>query len=219
MMDHDPSARWDELRSRILRELCHDLNGRASALRGLAELSRAGSSLAIDGDRGRALLGEEADRLEELALNLTALSGRTIDPEELLDVHPFLLRCVRIIAAVDGLHGDRLEVLPPEGDPPPVRASPVALTRVLLLALQEVLEAEAPEADRRPSVRLAGVGGRAEIRLRSGGTGSRGRSDGSVGASTKKEPVRIRTEGGLEVEWEWHRGMDPPELRVRLPLT
>lgn len=198
--------RWHDLRNRLLRELCHDLNGRASALRGLAELQAGYPSL---GDP-LALLQEEADRLEELALNLALLSEPRDRGSDLLELEPLVHRCSRAITVLEELAGGHLEVLSAVGDPPPIRATATLVNRLLLVAMEQVLVAAGRAGVERPSAQVVGHDGGAEVRflLR------HSPNSGGVGAEVLSRPWQV---DGLEVAWSWRSDASLGELRLRFP--
>lgn len=208
MAPDDVPPAWSDLLARILREMCHDLNGRASAVRGLAELSAVLAPGARPHWDESELLMEEAERLDELALNLGSLVADAGHGAQLLDLQPLIDRSRSIISLLDCFRDARLLVLPPEGSPPGVRCVPARAIRVLLLAMESVLTVHQASGVAGPAlVQLVNQDGRAEIRLRPGGA-----------PDTAAPPPDARgATNGTEVEWDWMTEGDAPELRLRFP--
>ena len=65
-------AGWGALSDRLVAGLCHELNGRSSAMYGLAELAKSGDDATFVADS----LGKEAQRMQALVRALRALSAR-----------------------------------------------------------------------------------------------------------------------------------------------
>ncbi|TVR50655.1 MAG: sensor histidine kinase [Gemmatimonadales bacterium] len=219
-MDRPSSdAHWLALKDRLLRELCHDLNGRASALRGLAELhlSRRTTAPERSGPDTRMLLQEEADRLEELARNLDLLTARTDHPPELLDLQPILERAIQAVSLLEGVGGERVDLLPPAGDPPPVRGVPAVLGRIILVAIEAFLSFHG-DGRARTTVQLGSGGRGAELRIRLGYGEGRGRpgepSGEGVGREGTPRPPELPLTPDARILTEWKAG---GELRLFFP--
>lgn len=127
------AAGWPSLADRILAGGCHDLNGRASALYGLAELARAGE----EADFLTEALSTEAKRVQTLAASLRTLSDRTADDPRPVSIREELGPVAALFSLQPGGERFRLDI---HADPstPAGFAPGRALTRALLLALNVV---------------------------------------------------------------------------------
>ena len=125
-------AGWPATFDRILAGLCHDLNGRAAALRGFIQLKAFGDAPAsLDG-----LLEEEVERLEELARTLSCVPDRAGGEPELLAPRELLADLLRLHGKHRGLETFRTD-LEVDREAPPLRAFRRRLQRALLVALGE----------------------------------------------------------------------------------
>ena len=159
------AAGWPTLADRILAGGCHDLNGRASALYGLAELVRAGE----DEEFLREALSTEAKRIQILAASLRTLSDRAPDEPRALSMREELEPVTALFSLQPG--GERFRVdLQVDPATPAAFAPSRALTRAILLALNVVaanvlrthpsgtLRLAAAPADGRPGLTIEGRG-------------------------------------------------------------
>jgi hypothetical protein len=117
---------WTGVLDRLLSGLAHDVNGRATALRGIALLAATDEPP----ETWLSLLEAEAARLEGLALGLSALRAEAPEP---LDAQEVLQAAARSLASVHV----QLAVEAPEGADVGIRASQGLLVRcVVALALE-----------------------------------------------------------------------------------
>ena len=159
------AAGWTSLANRILAGGCHDLNGRASALYGLAELARVGEDEAFLTEA----LSTEAKRIQTLAASLRTLSDRAPDDPRPLSIREELGPAADLFSLQPGGERFRLDI---HTDPstPAAFAPSRALTRALLLALSVVaanilrshpsgtLRLSATPVDGRPTLTIEGQG-------------------------------------------------------------
>ncbi|MGI9628915.1 MAG: hypothetical protein ACR2QM_18925 [Longimicrobiales bacterium] len=131
---------------------CHDLNGRSSALFGLAELARAGE----DPDFMAGALNSEAKRLQDVALSLRILFGRSNNSPEILALSDRLGPVVSLFSVQPGAELLAVE-LATDPDAPAVRAPWRCLSRAVLLTMS-VVAANVLAAGSRGTVRIAYMG-------------------------------------------------------------
>ncbi len=199
---------WTELEGRLLREVSHDLNGRASALRGLTELLRLGR---IPDDRFASLLEEEADRVEEISYSLKLLvPSPSRDPESFV-LDAAIRGSVALFARLERAEGFSFRFLPPQGDIPPVSASWTRVHEALLLAL-DALARYAGEC-RDCSIRIRQGVQEGEVRVSF--TLILGDDPTPRGAAPLAGGVRESVErGGLRARWEAARDGGTLDLLV-----
>ncbi|MDH3222431.1 MAG: hypothetical protein OEO23_01840 [Gemmatimonadota bacterium] len=127
------AAGWGRLADRILAGGCHDLNGRSSALYGLAELARAED----DPEFLTEALSTEAKRIQALAASLRTLSDRAPDDPRALSIREELDSVSELFSLQPGGERFRIDIV---SDPatPAAYAPCRALTRAVLLALSVV---------------------------------------------------------------------------------
>jgi hypothetical protein len=125
----------------LLREVVHELNGRASALSGIAQLWGAGSEVVDPGH-----LEDEVERVagiaERVGLLIPPRSGggaTLVDPRTVLEEAATLLG---MLAEADGVRPP--DVLA-EGDIPPVRGEPWALRMAVVRGLSGAVRTRARE--------------------------------------------------------------------------
>ncbi len=126
-------AGWSRLVDRLVAGACHELNGRSSALYGLAELSRGGD----DNEFVSEALGKEALRLQELVKAL-----RTISARGMLDPQPISLkeRLEDLLTLFRALPGAEMLQIEARIDPgaPAILVPWAPLARGLLLLLSHM---------------------------------------------------------------------------------
>jgi hypothetical protein len=145
-------AGWSLVADRIIRGICHDLNGRINSLSSLSYLLDTGS-----GDWGRVgpVFVEELERTEELSSFLRVLPDDEQGPR-LLALGELLPRALHLVELQPGYEGVRWNLLLTP-DFPPVRMDETFLLRSLVLLLTGVAEeAKAQEG------RTVSIEGRAE---------------------------------------------------------
>ncbi|NNF26383.1 MAG: hypothetical protein HKO53_03045 [Gemmatimonadetes bacterium] len=159
------AAGWPCLADRILAGGCHDLNGRASALYGLAELARAGEEENFLNEA----LSTEAKRIQTLAASLRTLSDRAPDDPRPISIREELGPAAALFSLQPGGERFRLDI---QADPatPAAFAPSRSLTRAILLALNVVaanvlrthssgtLRLTAAPAEGRPGLMIEGRG-------------------------------------------------------------
>lgn len=150
----------------LLREVVHDLNGRAAALSGIAQLWHAGSEVVDPG-----YLDDEVQRVVGLAERVGLLipprargtlpgtpRPTLLDPREVLEEVALLLG---MLTEAEGVRPPAVEV---EGDPAPVRADPWTLRMALVEGLVEAVRDRAREGAG-STLRVREEGNRVEVLL------------------------------------------------------
>ncbi len=127
------AAGWGCLADRILAGGCHDLNGRSSALYGLAELARAED----DPEFLSEALSTEAKRIQTLAASLRTLSDRAPDDPRPLSIREELDSVAELFSLQPGGERFRIDIVS-DSATPAAYAPCRALTRAVLLALNVV---------------------------------------------------------------------------------
>lgn len=147
-------AGWPGLSDRLVAGLCHDLNGRASALAGL--------SLLLVGDGGEdddaELIASEVEKLEELARLLRLLAGDADGAPEPLAPADLLPLLVALQSRERGMENVSVDTAVDSGAPP-VLVSWSGFGRVVLLALSATAGAAGAGSRLRVSLAANEAGG------------------------------------------------------------
>ncbi len=150
----------------LLREVVHDLNGRAAALSGIAQLWHAGSEVVDPG-----YLDDEVQRVVGLAERVGLLipprsvgpppgasRPTLLDPREVMEEVALLLG---MLTEAEGVRAPQVEVV---GDPSPVRADPWTLRMGLVQGLVEAVRERAREG-KGSTLRVREAGDQVEVLL------------------------------------------------------
>ena len=141
-------AGWLPLADRLVAGICHDLNGRASALSGLVHLLDLDTEL----DRG-GLLSDEVEKLETVSGQLSLLVGDPDGPAEPLVAGDLVTSLIALQGRERGTDGVQVS-LSLDADAPPILVNWTTFSRVFLLLLSTA--SQGPVAgDRRVDVALA----------------------------------------------------------------
>jgi hypothetical protein len=125
------SAGWPEVVDRLIFRVCHDLNGRISALSHLAFLVEAGEECP---DFIARTLEGEVDRLSQLVGLLESLPDLGVRQEEAINLSELATTLAHFMNRQAGLDGVRISAMT-IGDPPPVLMDRTVLSRSLALLL------------------------------------------------------------------------------------
>jgi hypothetical protein len=139
-------AGWPMVAERVIRGICHDLNGRINSLMSLSYLLNSGS---MKWDKVGPMVEEELKLAEELSRSLHALPDEKHGPT-VLDLGDLTSKAIRLVRLQPGLEGVQWEVIIPP-DFPGIRMDEALLLRCLVLLLtglaDEVKEMEGAGID------------------------------------------------------------------------
>jgi hypothetical protein len=150
---------------RVIRGICHDLNGRINSLTSLSYLLSTGSG---EWSRVGPVVEEELEKAEELSRYLRILPDDEPEPQ-VLALGELLPQALRLVQLQPGCEGVQWELLIPS-DFPAIRMDESLLMRCLVLLLTGLAE----ETKKQEGVKIE-IQGRAETRtltIRPGRVGS-----------------------------------------------
>ncbi len=197
-LESDPL--WVSLQTDLLREVAHDLRGRAMAMRGFAELQD------LAGRGGGEMLRlplSEVERVESLAKDLETVNGALTEEAELISLDPEVRRAARALARLGEVWARQMEVEEVEGDPPAVRVPPTALRRLVMVATAGVGRGAGAKVG--TSLRLRVEAGEGEVRVV-----VRGRASADFAEPERPEVLLART----GARWRWIPGEGEAELQL-----
>ena len=200
-LESDPL--WVSLQADLLREICHDLRGRAMALRGFAELQNLAEPDA--GSAGLRLPVSEVAKVEAVAKDLETVNGPArLEEPELLVLGPEVERAVRAVARLGDRRMTPVIVEPPVGDPSAVRVPPASFRRLVMVALVELGGAAREVADAEVRVRVESGEGEGEVRV------ALRTSAAALGAPARPDLLVAWT----GATWQWRADEDGSELQL-----
>ena len=132
-------AGWLQLADRLVGGLCHDLNGRTSALVGLGQLLDLDTELDLGG-----LLSDEVEKLEEVSRHLSLLVGDPDGPAEPLVVTDLVPSLISLQARERGTGGVQVSLALADAAPP-ILVNWTAFSRAFLLLLSMAIQVQAGE--------------------------------------------------------------------------
>jgi signal transduction histidine kinase len=197
-LESDPL--WVFLQGEILREIAHDLRGRAMALRGFAELQALAES-----DReapGIRLPLSEVAELEALARDLETVNA-TLEPEEaeLTSLSEEVERAVGVLKRLGDQRMARIAIDPPVGDPRAVRVPQTSLRCLIMVVMAGVGGGAKDRREGDVRVRVEEWEGGGRIVLRSSARGGEGLSPPRELLARTGTAWKLRSgENGLELE-------------------
>lgn len=198
-LESDPL--WVSLQADLLREVAHDLRGRAMAMRGFAELQDL-AGLGGGGEMLRLPL-PEVERVESLARDLETVNGPVTEEAELISLDPEVRRAARALARLGEVWARQMEVEEVAGDPPAVRVPPTALRRLVMVATAGVGRGAGAKVG--TSLRLRVEAGEGEVRVV-----VRGRASADFAEPERPEVLLTRT----GARWRWIPGEGEAELQL-----
>ncbi len=199
-------AGWLGLLDRLLAGVVHDLNGRASALGGLATL------LTMDDDMDMsAHIEDEVGRLSDLAGRLRLLLGDPDGAAEPLVVGDLLPALTTILDAERGVEGGAVEMVSHPGAPP-ILVNWAAFSRIVLLVLSTVRRGGGPDAR---TVVSTGMSPEGELELTVEGGGFD--TDHGPHDEAPKEHARESLREAVVVQGGRLDGDAPNRMRLRFP--